>query len=33
MYENGKIVEPILGWGEGGVKENDGGGEFSYNIL
>jgi hypothetical protein len=20
-------------WGEGGIKENDGGGEFSYDIL
>jgi hypothetical protein len=34
MYENGKIrpieTTPRIG---GGIKENDGGGEFSYHIL
>jgi hypothetical protein len=35
MYENGKMrpVETISGKGEGGKKENDGGGEFQYEIL
>jgi hypothetical protein len=34
MYENGKMrpVETIPGMGEG-IKENDGGGEFNYDIL
>jgi hypothetical protein len=34
LYENGKIrhIETILAI-EGGIKENDGGGEFSYDIL
>jgi hypothetical protein len=33
MYVNGKIrpVENILGLG--GIKENDGGGEFKYDIF
>jgi hypothetical protein len=31
MYENGKMrpVETILRMGAGGIKENDGGGEFN----
>jgi hypothetical protein len=31
LYENGKVrhVETIPGWGEGGIKNNDGGGEFN----
>jgi hypothetical protein len=31
MYENGKmrLVETIPGMGKGGIKENDGGGEFN----
>jgi hypothetical protein len=31
MYENGKIrpIETILRMGGGGIKENDGGGEFN----
>jgi hypothetical protein len=35
LYVNGKMrsVESILGMGEGGIKENDGGGEFNYDIL
>jgi hypothetical protein len=35
MYENGKIrcVETIPGMGEGKIKENDGRGEFNYEIL
>jgi hypothetical protein len=35
MYGNGKIrpVETILGLGEEGKKEKDGGGEFNYDIL
>jgi hypothetical protein len=35
MNENGKMrpVETILGMGEGRIKENDGGGEFNYDIL
>jgi hypothetical protein len=34
MYRNGKMrtVETIPGWEEG-KKENDGRGEFQYNIL
>jgi hypothetical protein len=34
MNENGKMrpVETILGMGEGRIKENDGGGEFNYDI-
>jgi hypothetical protein len=34
MYVSGKMrpVEAILGMG-GGIKENDGGGEFKYDIL
>jgi hypothetical protein len=34
MYENGKMrpVETIPGMG-GGIKENDGRGEFNYDIL
>jgi hypothetical protein len=32
---NGKMrsVETILVMGRGGIKENDGGGEFNYDIL
>jgi hypothetical protein len=26
-------VETILGMGEGKIKENDGGGEFIYDVL
>jgi hypothetical protein len=26
-------IETILGMGEGGIKENDGGSEFNYDIL
>jgi hypothetical protein len=35
MYENGKMksVETIPGMGGRGIKENDGGGEFNYDIL
>jgi hypothetical protein len=35
VYENGKTrpVETILRMGEGAIKENEGGGEFKYNIL
>jgi hypothetical protein len=36
MYANGKMrpVENIPGMREaGGIKENDGGGEFNYDIL
>jgi hypothetical protein len=35
MYVNGKMrtVETIPGTGGWGIKENDGGGEFSYDIL
>jgi hypothetical protein len=35
MYVNGKIrpVETILGVRGGGIKEKDGRGEFSYEIL
>jgi hypothetical protein len=35
MYENGKMksVETIPGMGGRGRKENDGGGEFNYDIL
>jgi hypothetical protein len=35
MYVNGKMrpVETILGMGGGEIKENDGGGEFNYDIL
>jgi hypothetical protein len=34
MYENGKMrpVETIPGMGGGRIKENDGGGEFNYDI-
>jgi hypothetical protein len=34
IYENGKIIpiETIPGMG-GRIKENDGGGEFNYDIL
>jgi hypothetical protein len=34
MYENGKMrpVETIPGRGEG-IKENDGGGGFNYDLL
>jgi hypothetical protein len=35
MYVNGKMrpVETIPGMGGGGIKENDGGGEFNDDIL
>jgi hypothetical protein len=35
MYENGKMrhVETIPGMEEGGIKQNDGGGEFDYDIF
>jgi hypothetical protein len=35
VYENGKMrhVETVPGMGEGERKENDGGGEFNYDIL
>jgi hypothetical protein len=35
MYVNGKIrpVETIPGTGGVGIKENNRGGEFNYNIL
>jgi hypothetical protein len=35
MYVNGKMrpVEIIAGLGGGRIKENDGGGEFNYDIL
>jgi hypothetical protein len=34
VYENGKMrhVETVPGMGEGEIKENDGGGEFNYDI-
>jgi hypothetical protein len=34
MYENGKMrpVETIWGIGGEGIKENDGGGEFNYDV-
>jgi hypothetical protein len=34
-YENGKMrpVETIPEMGGGGIKENDGGGEFNYDIF
>jgi hypothetical protein len=35
VHENGKMrpVETIPGMGGGRIKENDGGGEFSYDIF
>jgi hypothetical protein len=35
MYENAKMrpVKTISGMGEGEIKENDGRGEFNYDIL
>jgi hypothetical protein len=35
VYVNGKMrpIETIPGMGEGEIKENDGGGELSYDIL
>jgi hypothetical protein len=35
MYKNGKMSPVTLfqDWGGGGIKENDGGGEFNYDIL
>jgi hypothetical protein len=35
VYKNGKVrfVETTLRRGAGGIKENDGGGEFNENIL
>jgi hypothetical protein len=34
MYENGKMrpAEIVPGMGEGRIKENEGGGEFEYDI-
>jgi hypothetical protein len=35
MCENGKMrpVETVPGMGERGIKENDGGGEFNYDVF
>jgi hypothetical protein len=35
MYVNGKMrpVETVPGMEGGGIKENDGGGEFNYDIF
>jgi hypothetical protein len=37
MYENGKTrpvkTIPGMGWGEKGIKENNAGGKFDYDIL
>jgi hypothetical protein len=33
MYENGKMRPGMPGMEGGGIKENDGGGEFNYDIL
>jgi hypothetical protein len=35
IYVNGKVrpVETIPGMGKRGMKDNDGGGEFNYDIL
>jgi hypothetical protein len=35
IYENRNMrpVETIPGMGAGGIKENDGGSEFNYDIL
>jgi hypothetical protein len=35
MYINGKMrsIESIPGMKGGGIKKNDGGGEFNYDIL
>jgi hypothetical protein len=35
MYENGKMrpVETVPGSWAGRIKENDGGGEFNYDIF
>jgi hypothetical protein len=35
MYENGKMrpVETIPGMGGGGIKDNDEGSEFNYEIF
>jgi hypothetical protein len=35
MYENEKMrpVETIPGMGEGRIEENDGQGEFNYDVL
>jgi hypothetical protein len=35
MYVNGKMrpIETILGIGGGRIEENNGGGEFNYDIL
>jgi hypothetical protein len=35
MHENGKMrpVETVSGMDGGRIKENDGGGEFNYDIL
>jgi hypothetical protein len=28
-----RLFEAIVGMGRGGIKENDGGGEFNYDVL
>jgi hypothetical protein len=35
MYINGKMrpAETVPGMGSEGIKKNDGGGKFNYNIL
>jgi hypothetical protein len=35
MYNNGKMrpVKIVIGMRERGIKENDGGGEFNYDVL
>jgi hypothetical protein len=35
MYVNGKMIpaETIPGMGRGGMKENDGEGEFNYDVF
>jgi hypothetical protein len=31
--EKWDLLKPFQEWGEGGIKENDGEGEFNYDIL
>jgi hypothetical protein len=35
MYENGKmrLLKQFQEWGGGGIKENDGGNKFNYDIF
>jgi hypothetical protein len=35
MYESGKprAIKTFQGWEKGVIKDNDGGGEFSYDTL